>query len=225
MKKNSPIARQTLTGAVTEALRNRILSGELPDGSQLRQEALSLEFGVSRVPVREALRQLEAEGLIQIFDHKGAIVTKFSLDDIKELLDIRVMVEGDLIERAANHAESTAFNEAENILNQFADALAQQDISLWGRLNAHFHLALYKPANRPHSLALVESLLNKTERYTRMQILYAKFDQQATDEHRHLIDFCKAGEGKKAREYLSEHILKAEKALEDFFAQRQHSER
>ena len=63
-----PIKRQTLTSAVTESLRKRILSGEFTDGQQLRQEALSNEYGVSRVPVREALRQLEAEGLIQIID-------------------------------------------------------------------------------------------------------------------------------------------------------------
>ncbi|MBI3144746.1 MAG: GntR family transcriptional regulator, partial [Pseudogulbenkiania sp.] len=76
-----PIKRQTLTSAVTESLRQRILAGEFADGQQLRQEALSNEYGVSRVPVREALRQLEAEGLIQIIDHKGALVSKLSLDD------------------------------------------------------------------------------------------------------------------------------------------------
>ncbi|MCD2476343.1 GntR family transcriptional regulator, partial [Staphylococcus aureus] len=81
------VSRQTLTSAVSEALRNRILTGDLTGGTQLRQEALSQEFGVSRVPVREALRQLEAEGLVRIFDHRGAVVTELSLDDVRELLD------------------------------------------------------------------------------------------------------------------------------------------
>ncbi|WP_018151097.1 GntR family transcriptional regulator [Leeia oryzae] len=223
MSKTPIISRQTLTGAVTEALRTRILNGELPDGSQLRQEALSLEFGVSRVPVREALRQLEAEGLIQIFDHKGAIVTQFSLSDIKELLDIRVMVECDLISRATQAKQPGAFDEAEKLLQQFEEALKKQDIGLWGRLNAQFHMALYRPAGRPHSMALVESLLNKTERYTRMQILYADFSEQALQEHRNLLAFCKQGDAAKATSYLKEHILDAEKALESFFEQRQHS--
>ncbi|NLR75535.1 MULTISPECIES: GntR family transcriptional regulator [Leeia] len=218
MSKPPLIARQTLTGAVTEALRNQILTGELPDGMQLRQEALSQEFGVSRVPVREALRQLEAEGLVQILDHKGATVTQFSFTDVKELLDIRALVECDLLQRAIPLQSEAELKEAESLLKQFEAALKKKDVSLWGRLNAQFHLSLYRSAGRPHSLALVESLLNKTERYTRMQILYADYSQRAQSEHSALLEFCRKKDAEGGARFLREHILGAEHALENYFA-------
>lgn len=221
MQKATPIARQTLTGAVLEALRSRILSGELADGLQLRQEALSQEFGVSRVPVREALRQLEAEGLVQIFDHKGAVVTQFSLEDVRELLDIRTLIECDLIRRAIPKQTEKDLSEAEALLKQFDVALKKKDVALWGRLNAQFHLALYRAAERPHGLALVESLLNKTERYTRVQILYADYSQLAQQEHAALLTHCRNKDVEAAAGFLREHILGAEQALENAFMQKQ----
>lgn len=141
-----PIKRQTLTSAVTESLRQRLLSGEFVDGQQLRQEALSNEYGVSRVPVREALRQLEAEGLIQIIDHKGAIVSKLSLDDVLELLEIRAMLESSVLKASIPCQTSADITLAEQTLHEFEVALQKNDVRHWGELNSRFHLALYRAA-------------------------------------------------------------------------------
>ncbi|WP_174874965.1 GntR family transcriptional regulator [Vogesella oryzae] len=209
-----PIKRQTLTSAVTESLRQRILSGEFADGQQLRQEALSNEYGVSRVPVREALRQLEAEGLIQIIDHKGALVSKLSLDDVLELLEIRAMLESELLRAAIPRQEAADHLAAEETLQEFEQALTTNDIRHWGELNSRFHLALYRAAKRPNTLALLEQLHNKTDRYTRMQILLTQTMERAHQEHTKLLDMCRRGEADEAADFLRFHILSAGHALE-----------
>ena len=211
-----PIKRQTLTSAVTESLRQRILFGEFADGQQLRQEALSNEYGVSRVPVREALRQLEAEGLIQIIDHKGALVSKLSLDDVLELLDIRATLESELLRAAIPCQDAADHAAAESTLKEFELALVGNDIRHWGELNSRFHLALYRAARRPNTLALIEQLHNKTDRYTRMQILFTRTMEQAHQEHSKLLQLCREGKADEAADFIRVHILSAGHALETY---------
>ncbi|MCP9760840.1 GntR family transcriptional regulator [Aquitalea sp. S1-19] len=211
-----PIKRQTLTSAVTESLRKRILLGEFADGQQLRQEALSNEYGVSRVPVREALRQLEAEGLIQIIDHKGALVSKLSFEDVQELLEIRAMLESSVLMASIPRQTQEDLDLAEQTLKAFELALAEHDVKQWGELNSRFHLALYRSADRPNTLSLIESLHNKTDRYTRMQILFTHTMEQAHAEHTRLLQLCRSGAAKDAGEFVHFHILSAGRALEAY---------
>src|SRR5438270_4983537 len=96
----APIQRQTIASMTVEALRERILRGDYPDGEPLRQDALADELGVSRIPVREALRQLEAEGLVTFNPHRGAVVSSLSLDEIHELFELRAEIECDLLSPA-----------------------------------------------------------------------------------------------------------------------------
>src|SRR4051794_15630849 len=96
----APIQRQTIASMTVEALRERILRGDYPEGEPLRQDALADELGVSRIPVREALRQLEAEGLVTFNPHRGAVVSTLSLDEIEELFQLRADIECDLLRRA-----------------------------------------------------------------------------------------------------------------------------
>jgi DNA-binding GntR family transcriptional regulator len=213
MTLSQPIKRQTLTSAVTESLRKRILSGEFTDGQQLRQEALSNEYGVSRVPVREALRQLEAEGLIQIIDHKGALVSKLSLDDVLELLEIRAMLEGAVLRSSIPRQTAEDLRLAAATLAEFETALRTDDIRHWGELNSRFHLALYRSSARPNTLALIEQLHNKTDRYTRMQILFTQTKERAHEEHTHLLDLCRQGRAQEAEAFIRFHIHSAGEAL------------
>jgi DNA-binding GntR family transcriptional regulator len=211
-----PIKRQTLTSAVTESLRKRILSGEFADGQQLRQEALSNEYGVSRVPVREALRQLEAEGLIQIIDHKGALVSTLSFEDVQELLEIRAMLEGALLAASIPLQTKEDLDLAEQTLKEFEQALDNHDVRQWGELNSRFHLALYRSAGRPNTLSLIESLHNKTDRYTRMQILLTHTMKRAHLEHSRLLQLCREHAAEEAAEYIRSHILSAGRALGEY---------
>ena len=101
-----PLRRQTLTSMTADAIRERILRGHYPEGEPLRQDGIGTELGVSRIPVREALRQLEAEGLVTFNPHRGAVVSTLSLKEIRELFELRADIEGDLIRRAVPHMTS-----------------------------------------------------------------------------------------------------------------------
>lgn len=208
---------QSLTVVATEAIRQRILAGEWADGSQLRQEALSRELGMSRVPIREALRQLEAEGLVNIIENKGAVVSQLSLPEIVELLRVRVLLECDVLLEAIPRQTSADIAEAEALLAKFEVALRDKDISAWGILNAQFHMALYRAAGRGQTLAIIEQLHNRTDRYTRMQILLTGFNDRAHHEHTQLLEYCRHKDAISAAAFLRQHIMNAEEALEAWY--------
>ena len=200
------LVHRTLSSAIVEQLRQGILAGTHVAGSQLRQDALAAEFGVSRIPVREALFQLEAEGLVRIEPHKGAIVSEFSLAEIDDVFDLRVLLEPRLLRHSAprlalaDHTEIGALDEA------FAAAIASQDVASWGELNARFHMALYRHAPQPRTLAIVQSLLQASDRYTRLQMNRAPVLARAGREHRKLLTLCRRGEIDAACGYLETHI-------------------
>src|SRR3954470_7939582 len=134
-----PIQRQTIASMTVEALRERILRGDYPDGEPLRQDALADELGVSRIPVREALRQLEAEGLVTFNPHRGAVVSSLSLDEIVELFELRADIECDLLARAVPRMAKEQLDRAVEVLDEFEDALHAGEAMRWGPLNWHFH--------------------------------------------------------------------------------------
>src|SRR5215208_5109877 len=142
-----PIQRQTIASMTVVALRERILRGDYPEGEPLRQDALADELGVSRIPVREALRQLESEGLVVFNPHRGAVVSSLSLDEIAELFELRAEIECDLVRRAIPLITEQQLERATEVLDEFEAALAAGEASRWGQLNWHFHAALYAPAN------------------------------------------------------------------------------
>src|SRR5579872_6774040 len=92
-RKSDPIRRQSLSAAVVERLRDKILSGELREGEQLRQDAIAAEFQISRIPVREALSHLAAEGLINIVANRGAVVSALSPEEIMQMFETRAVLE------------------------------------------------------------------------------------------------------------------------------------
>src|SRR5216684_8795125 len=109
----SAIPRQSLTSAVAEKLRDQIIRGEIPEGAQLRQDAIAMQYHVSRIPVREALRQLDAEGLITIVPNRGAIVPALSPTDIEELFTIRALLEPEILKHSIPRLTEEDFTEAD----------------------------------------------------------------------------------------------------------------
>src|SRR5450759_2164820 len=140
---DSAITRQSLTSAVADKLRDQIIRGEISEGSQLRQDAIAAQYQVSRIPVREALRQLDAEGLIAIVPNRGAVVPALSPADIEELFAIRALLEPEVLKRSIPHLTEEDFSQAEAILRRYVSELRREGhVSAWGRLNWEFHSTL-----------------------------------------------------------------------------------
>ncbi|MEJ6475376.1 GntR family transcriptional regulator [Pseudoalteromonas piscicida] len=204
------IVHKTRTQLVAEAIREKILTGEIKAGEPLRQAALADELNVSRIPVREALLQLEAEGLVNFEAHKGATVTRLSAEQIDEIFDLRALLEAELLRHSIDKLTARDLLEAEAILAELEEAMAAGDTQLaTGKLNAEFHSKLYSKAQRPQTRELVDVYSKNSERYVRMHILLAGGIKTAPEEHRQLLELCRDKNTDGACDFLKKHITGA----------------
>jgi DNA-binding GntR family transcriptional regulator len=217
----SPIARQSLTSAVADKLRDRIIRGEIPEGSQLRQDAIATQYKVSRIPVREALRQLDAEGLITIVPNRGAVVPALSPDDIEELFSIRALLEPEVLGLSVPRLTEQDFTDAEAVLRRYVSELRREDhLAAWGRLNWQFHSLLYSRANQPRFMAIIRNVNNSGERYTRLQLYLTHGTKRANEEHHQILELCRKRDVAAACKLLRQHIRYAGESLKQALEQK-----
>ena len=204
----SRISRKTVTSSVVDVLREKIVSHEIPAGAPLRQDALAAELSVSRIPIREALLQLEAEGLVEFAPHKGAVATRISLEEVNELFGLRALLECDALARALSGMTERHLQQSQLILEQFDQLLKPgADLHAWGALNWKFHRSLYQPSGRKRTIGLIAQLHTNCDRYLRMQIQLSADYARAEAEHHELLRLCRDGDKRRARKCLREHIL------------------
>jgi DNA-binding GntR family transcriptional regulator len=215
-----PIERMTLTAATMQAIRERILSGAYAEGEPLRQDAIATELGVSRIPVREALRQLEVEGLVTFTPHRGAVVSTFSIAEIEELFELRARIESDLAAHAVPELTPADFERLDEILDAYDEAFARGDVAAWGDLNWQLHATLLAAAHRPLTLKIAENLHSHADRYARMQLSLTQGQSRASQEHRAIVAAARRRNAARASQLLSTHILGAGRALVKFLKER-----
>jgi DNA-binding GntR family transcriptional regulator len=218
IRPNAPvIKRQTVTGSVAEELRRRIVSGEYTGGDQIRQEALAKELGVSRIPIREALLQLEAEGLVVIHTHKGAVVASLSPEDAVDLFEARLVLESMLFRKAVDAATADDVARVGACLAEYERGVRNgADATALSRLNWAFHTAMCTPARRPRMMAILLSLYTATDRYLRLQIDRPQAKARALADHRALYEAFRARRSGAAARLIKAHI---NGAYEDVMAQ------
>jgi DNA-binding GntR family transcriptional regulator len=220
----SAIPRQSLTSAVADKLRDQIIRGEIAEGTQLRQDAIATQYQVSRIPVREALRQLDAEGLITIVPNRGAIVPALSSEDIEELFAIRALLEPEVLKLSIPHLTEKDFSQADATLRKYVSELKREDhVSGWGRLNWEFHSTLYARANQPRFMAIIRNVNNSGERYTRLQLYLTHGIKRANEEHHRILELCRQRDVIAACKLLREHIEYAGQSLKEVVHQRRTS--
>jgi len=171
----------------------------------LRQEALAEELGVSRIPLREAIRLLSTEGLLDLVPHRGAFVSMISLAEVREFFEIRLRIEPWLLHEAVGRLTELDLRRAEGVVAAMDKAKAAD----WGLLNWQLHESLYIPSDRPIALNIVRALHEKSERYFRFQVFNAPIRQQAHDEHTQLIELCRQRKADMATVALEDHIRQA----------------
>lgn len=204
----------TIAQSVASQIREQILKREISGGDPLRQEAIAKSFGISIIPVREALRQLESEGLVELKTHRGAVATELTLDKALEWIHLRRLIETDLLGLALDHITEEHLSQAARVLEKFNLALHNRmQMERWTRFNWEFHSALYAPANRPETMKLLESLHNKCDRYIRLQLLSSDHIDRAQKEHGELIELCRKRRKRAAKTLLLQHIVGVEEDL------------
>jgi len=218
------ITRQSLPDAIASDLRERILSGDLAEGETIRQEALAEDYDVSRMPVREALKQLDAEGLVQLTNNRGARVTRHSLSEIGEIFDLRSLLETDLFRRAIPQMTGSDFARCEQLLEQMEASYDANDVSRWGALNYQYHSALYAAANRSLTNELLHRVSLQSDRYVRMHLSVMQQREPARKEHRELLRLAQKGRVDAACGLLAEHIGRTKQQLLQLVAARRADE-
>ena len=222
--KSTAIPRQSLAAAVVERLRERILSGELQEGGQLRQEAIAAEFEISRIPVREALSHLAGEGLVKIVGNRGAVVAALSADEIMQLFETRAVLEKYMLAQAIPNISDQDLRKAEDILARYERSLEDDsEVKSWGRWNWSFHSALYAPANRSVMLSFLNTLNMQCDRYTRLHLIVTRDLHRAGQAHRELLEVCRTRDAQAAAEAVWKHIMDAGEYLKELIqSRRQH---
>jgi DNA-binding GntR family transcriptional regulator len=216
------IIYKTRTQLVVETIREKILSGEIKAGQPLRQAALASELNVSRIPIREALLQLEAEGLVTFEPHKGATATSLNVSQVDELFELRAMLESDLLASSIPNLSYEKLAEATTILEKLERALGTENAAnKWSELNSNYHNCLYSAAEKPQTLDLVNTLNKNADRYIRMHLLWAGGISKAESEHNEILAYCKSKDIDKATAILKKHILGSRDEIKSFLIERE----
>jgi DNA-binding GntR family transcriptional regulator len=202
------LPQKTVVQGLVREIRERLLSGEIKGGDPLKQDQLAKQFGVSRIPVREALLQLDAEGLVRFFPHRGAVAAELSFEEANELFDLRVLLETAVLGKAIDRLTQQDLDRAAVAERRYAEAIERgTDIDSWGDLNWEFHRILYEPAEQPRTLAIIKNLHVSTARYQRLQLRLIGGVPRAEAEHRIILDACRRGKRGDAISALRSHIL------------------
>lgn len=192
---------------IADALRRAILDGTLAGGAALRQERLAEAFGTSRFPVREALRLLEAEGLIAFHPHRGAVVAAVSAEEVADVYAVRAALESMALELSVPHLQRDDLDRAAALLDELDEATG--DLARIGELNIRFHLTLMSRAGRPRLLAEAERYLGQGDRLLRFHFARADREAASQDEHRAILAAARAGDALGSAVLLRAHILGA----------------
>ncbi|MFJ7357475.1 GntR family transcriptional regulator (plasmid) [Rhizobium oryzihabitans] len=201
------LKHKTMSTAAAEEIRSRILEGVFPPGRQLRQEELAQEFGISRIPIREALLLLESEGIVRIQPHRGAVVVELSAEEVEELFNMRILFEPFLLERSAPHLAPADFEKLDKILDRYETSIDKLDIDRWNDLNSEFHMLLYTHARSPRITSTVQNLLGECDRHTRIQLSNITGDRaRAVREHKELVRLCRERRFAEAADFMRMHI-------------------
>jgi DNA-binding GntR family transcriptional regulator len=199
---------------IADALRTAILQGKLTSGQALRQDEIAAEFSVSKIPVREALVQLQAEGLVNLIPSRGAIVSRLSFSEIDEIYVMRIALEPIALRRAVPHLTASDFLQINAVLDQID---ATEDLTRWAELNWAFHAALYRPAQMPRLLQTLQQLHNNVI-YLFVRRLTPEYLVQSQRQHRELVALCEAGDIDEACACLEHHLGDPVRKFEDLLA-------
>ncbi|MEV5540504.1 GntR family transcriptional regulator [Saccharopolyspora shandongensis] len=189
---------------IAARLRKSIRGGELLPGTRLVQEQLAGELEVSRIPLREALHALAAEGLIEVQPQRGMIVAELSHGDIAELFELRLQLEPHLADEIVRGCRERDIDE----LQAMADRMREKGADAAGRasLNYQFHRRIYEMSERRLALRFIDQLLHLVEPYSRRWVRSGRDLKRIDDEHQAMVDALRARDAEALRRTITTHV-------------------
>lgn len=194
---------ETVADRIAALLREAIAAGTLAAGTALRQDELAARFGFSRMPIRDALRLLEAEGIVSIHPTRGAFVAPMDATEIAEIYAVRALLEREALRLSLPRVSDAQLDRASAILDRLD---AEPDVGRWGALNRDFHLALYEPCGNARLLELIEAQHRASDRYVRVLLASLDYRNRSQHEHRKLLAACRKRSEEKSLSWLGRHL-------------------
>ncbi|OIJ63888.1 GntR family transcriptional regulator [Streptomyces mangrovisoli] len=214
-RRRPPTTQQFVLGE----LRAAITSGELKPGAPVRQDSLAERLGVSRLPLREALKTLEAEGLVRHEAHRGYFVAELSLADLREVYRLREILEAEAVRQASARLDDAALAELDDAQLRVESAAAAEDVAAMTAANRRFHFALYELSDMPRLVRLIATLWDATDAYRALYYADTARREHVLTEHRAILRALRAGRSDDAVRLLDEHRGHAVDVLEHILGQ------
>jgi DNA-binding GntR family transcriptional regulator len=201
------VRRETLGAQVYHLLRDRILRGEIAGGSRLIQGPLSEEIGTSRIPVRDALKRLESDGLVRCDETGRYSVVQFSTEDAEEVYAIRRRLEPFAVELAARAMTSEAMGEIKSLFNELNKAARRRRLEKYIEINTSFHMAIYEASGMVRLVRIIRGLYSGVPSLTPI-VLEGRI-VRSQEEHAEIVDRLAARDGAGAARAMDRHIENA----------------
>ena len=202
------VKKENLGNQVFEQLKEMIFNGEFPPGERIIESEVADSIGISRTPVREALHKLEAERFIIHLPKGGYVVKGMSLSEIKEIFDIRVILESFAGFLAAKRCNDKEILPLEKKLEEFEKYLIKNDLKELTRVNTEFHELLYALSRSPRLVKMIHNL--RDDIYSLRKIILNSVDMAhlSNKDHREIIKAIKKKEAKKTENLVRDHVLR-----------------
>jgi DNA-binding GntR family transcriptional regulator len=201
------VARQALRETASNAIRDAILDGRLKPGIRLREVELAQRLGISRAPLREAIRQLELEGLLMSTPHRGTFVMSFSAEDAREIYTLRATLEGLAIQLVSAHNSPDTLNSLQAAADRIKQAAKAGDVPLTVEQDMEFHECLCRCAKHSRLFAMWKSMATQIRAFVSIeQRGYLSLDDLA-QRHQCVVDLLRQGNLDAARQQLVSDIL------------------
>lgn len=212
-----------LRDVVFNTLRDAILTGKLVPGERLMENQLADKLGVSRTPIREALRMLELENLVELVPRKGAQVLDMNEKDVINILDLRAALESLGVKLACRKMTKEQIEELKSIEQEFEDAYDKEDLERSVEADENFHDLIFKSTENDKLIQIINNLRIQLYRYRINHLKYAKANARVQEHHHSIINSIEERDADKAEQaavehvkYQTEFILREIRTKEDF---------
>jgi len=204
---------QPLREAVCEALRDAIRKGILEPGERLMEVQVAEELGISRTPVREAIRKLEQEGYVIMMPRRGTYVADVSESDVKEIFEIRSALEALATGLAARRIEQEELETLQSLLFEIEGYIKQKDIEKIVETDIKFHGLLYQVSRNERLVNIISNLKEQLARFRTLSMSYPGRLYETLEEHSEMVEAIANGDVSAARDAAEHHMERAEKTL------------
>jgi DNA-binding GntR family transcriptional regulator len=195
------------------SLKGAIVRGDLHPGQRLVESALSAQMGISRIPVREAIKKLEQDGLIEKLEKGGFIVKNPSRKEIEETFGIRACIESYAAALATGHMDAPTIDRLENVLRLYRDALERRDIAKMTQLNNQLDEIIFSTSGSRKLYALIANFRDFISRYRKVLLTCMEYAAISLSEHEEIVQAMKEGDVEGVEKLVRKHLLRGRDIL------------